>query len=432
MNDDFLRRARRPPSAAFERQLRERLRQQELNETSRRRPSWQALVISLLVGGSALAMATYLTKSRAPLPSSPSTADAPAHIGNAAQQEDSSTTARDNGRSSTGPSSSSTTQPSPTLSPTDLRTLAAKRPIRVVVSPDVATLAKDTSPGSRYAASASFEVDNADAALPTLCAEPPEDQPDIVVTSRRARKEDLQLCGKRYGGDVLEATLGHVAVVITRAKAGTPMQLSPRTLRLALLKTVPSPSNSSQLIDNPYTHWNQIDPELEDRRIEVLGPARDTPEFNVFAATVLAPGCENGPWLDEQTCQGVREDGIYSEARFDNTFVRQRLWSDPNVVAIVDYRFYAANGSDLLGSLLAGAAPTRETILDGSYAGSLTLRAYVNRLRYRNVPKVSSFVNEYLRLPAHLQRSVMIPPDANTDPWRPYHGGPKLTEVKLD
>ena len=64
MNDDFLRNMRRPPAPAFERQLRARLREQELNETSRRRPSWKFLAIAMLVGGSALATATYLTFSR--------------------------------------------------------------------------------------------------------------------------------------------------------------------------------------------------------------------------------------------------------------------------------------------------------------------------------------------------------------------------------
>jgi phosphate transport system substrate-binding protein len=227
---------------------------------------------------------------------------------------------------------------------------------------------------------------------------------------------------------VLEGTIGYVAIVATRAKSGMPMQLSTRTLRLAVLKRVPSPDNPAQLIDNPYTHWNQIDPSLEDRRIEVLGPALNSPEFVVFAATVLAPGCENNASLDEQTCHGVREDGVYMEVVFDANFVPQRLWSDPNAVAVMDYRFYAANRDDLLGSLFSGAAPTRESLADGSYVGSRALHVYVNRLRYR-ARKVGTFIDEYLAVPPHLHRKVMITPD-DTDSR--YDRRVKLTEVKLD
>jgi hypothetical protein len=60
MNDDFLRRAWRRPPAAFEKNLRERLRQQELASAPPRRTTW-LLIISVLVGGSALAAVTYLT-----------------------------------------------------------------------------------------------------------------------------------------------------------------------------------------------------------------------------------------------------------------------------------------------------------------------------------------------------------------------------------
>jgi hypothetical protein len=60
MNDDFLRRAWRPPSAEFTSQLRERLRQQELAQAPRRRPNWRLLAALLLIGGVAVA-AMYLT-----------------------------------------------------------------------------------------------------------------------------------------------------------------------------------------------------------------------------------------------------------------------------------------------------------------------------------------------------------------------------------
>lgn len=463
MNDDFLRRMRRAPSPAFEHQLRERLRQQDLDAASRRRPGWKLLAISLLVGGTALAAATYLamsrTPSQSPTPAAQTYSDSaspapPSDIHNAWRSNGSNVpletyapadtrtptqqgtpiigAAGTPGQRSSQPAlpSGGVTETSSYTSSPGLQPAAPPRPVRIVVSPDIAALAKDTSPGAKYTQGASFEVENADIALPTLCADEHAQRPDVVVTSRRVRKEELQACRKGYGNGALEGTIGHVAIVATRAKVGNPMQLSTRTLRLALLKQVPSPDNPARLIDNPYRHWNQIDPALEDRRIVVLGPARDAPEFLVLAATVLAPGCEDNASLDEHACQEVREDGVYLEVVFDANFVPQRLWSDPNAVALMDYRFYAANSADLLGSLLPGAAPTRESIADGSYIGSRTLHAYVNRQRYR-ARTVGPLVDEYLILPPYLHRQVMTTPD-DADSRRPYDRHLKLTEVKLD
>lgn len=303
------------------------------------------------------------------------------------------------------------------------------RPIRVVVTPDIEPLIKDAAPESANAPGVVFEVDSADKALPALCAREPEEQPDVVVTSRRAIKKEFELCRRHYT-DVLETTLGHVATVVSRAKSGMPMFVSTRSLRLALLKRVPSPDNASLLVDNPYTHWNQIDPSLEDTRIKVLGPARDSAEFLVFAATLLDPACDNFSNDDKQMCHTLREDGVYEEARFDGNFIRQRLWSDPNIVAVMSYRFYDLNRDDLLDSVLLGATPTREAVVDGNYAGTRSIHIYVNRMRYRNIPKVSSFVTDYLRR-ATLYTKGRIPPDGNFD-WRRYDSVPQLTEVNLD
>jgi len=466
MNDDFLKSLRRPPPAAFERQLRARLREQELNETSPRRPSWKLLAIAMLIGGSALATATYLTLSRTRLsspttqtraghtsqePSNPGNDDAvpvinqwrtdetdpetSSHASSApsAKSQNPMGTAREDNKSPAGsPQADGSTEATRYVSSTGPGGSASARPIRIVMTPDIERIARDTSPGSIHSRGLSFEVDSADAALPTLCAEEAGDQPDVIVTSRRARKDEFRLCKRpHYNGEVLETTLGHIATVVTRAKNGMPMQLSPRTIRLALMKRVPAPDNSAQLIDNPYTHWNQIDPELEDRRIEVLGPERNSFEFAVFAATLLSPACDDNGSLDRQLCQTVREDGIYTEARFDNNFIRQRLWSDPNLVAVMDYGFYETNSTDLLGSLLRGTAPTRESIMDGSYASARALHVYVNRERYKSSSRVSSAINEYLRVPIYLNGKALIRPDTE-ESRRYWYTAPKLTEVKLD
>jgi phosphate transport system substrate-binding protein len=463
MNDDFLRRARRPPPAAFAKQLRERLRQQDLAETWRNRPGWK-LLTAAFIAGSALATATYLTMSHtsllssSPTQSTPTHSDTPSDVRSAAirrnernitinpqigaqsalhapsQSEHSTSDAPDGSQSPAAVSSSGTTTASGTHSPTYPGVWTTATPsLRILVTPDLTGIIKPSL--TQLTTPAKLEAASADAALRALCTGEPEERPKIVITSRRIRPDETKFCNRRGEDGLSEATLGHVAVVVTRAKSGSPMQLSPDAVFRAIIKRFPAPGDPTRLVDNPYTHWNQIDPALEDRRIEVLGPARDSPEFTALLVALMEPACDKYSEIRalhdsdrsryEQICHSVREDGAYIPGRFDSNFIQQRLWSDPGIVAVIDYSFYARNSADLLGSLLQGVAPTRESILDGSYVAARTLHLYVSQYRK---PAVSVFVNDYLRwrLPWHPAR---LPPDLVIDDWgrsRPA----ELTEVK--
>lgn len=475
MNDDFLRNLRRPPSAGFERQLRERLREQEMQQTSRRRPNWKLPMIAMLVGGTALATATYLTMGRAPWRSSPVTritaeehtatlSQAPVAtrqnssqwwgFGDLSENPDVSTSpasdprteqtnatsvARAGDSSSAGATSTGAAQAGGAIA---LPGSEKSKPplVRITATPDIRPIVVESLERMNSIRSDQVEVavdiDDDYAALRALCIGA-AGHPEVVISSRRITKDELNACNAPSVGGLLQATLGHAAVVITRAQTGNPTQLSRDAVLRAVLKRIPSPENPSRLIDNPYTRWNQINSSLEDRRIEIVGPARDTPEFLVFAAALLEPACNQYPSIQalqhtdrpayEEFCFSLREDGVYSEIRLDSTFVRQRLWSDPNIIAIVDYPFYAANSADLLGSLLAGAPATRESILKGEYGATRTLHFYIPRWRYERISRVSLFVRDYLRVQGYGTRALTSPDD-NADGRRSNQPIP-LTEA---
>lgn len=305
--------------------------------------------------------------------------------------------------------------------------------IRVALTPELAALSEGITGIFSYRAAARTEITSADEAFRALCGAADELFPlDIAIVSQRFNRLHECKPGLR------EAKLGYMATVITGAKLGNKMQLSADTIARALLKKVPAPDDPDRLIDNPYTDWHQIDRSLERRRIEVLGPPRDSQYFLVFAATILEPACDRIRALqtgdraaDQQNCHTLRDDGVYKEATWDNTFVGQRLWADPNIVAVIDYSFYSANSADLLGSMLTGPAPTANTIMDGTYPAARTVYFYVNKLRYRNVRTVSSVVDDYLRRvdPAHYK--WMIPPQPGDERRRFFQPLP-LSEVNFE
>ncbi|MBM0106827.1 hypothetical protein JM946_19000 [Steroidobacter sp. S1-65] len=467
MNDDFLRRAWRRPPATFERQLRERLRQQELASPPRRRPTWTVLIASVLIGGSALATVTYLTvkhlssvsrtaevqatsETVAPLARSArnasgawySTGPAASATLSGERQQTSATSVRDAAGAAidardSDPSiadSSSTGAPSSTSIASSSAESVGDRSVRVALTPELAVLSDGITASIRYRAQARAEITSADDALKGLCADADElPRWDVALVSRRIHRDELNACKS----GLREAKLGHMAMVITGAKAGNKMRLSADTIALALLKRVPAPDDPDRLIDNPYTDWNQIDRSLERRRIEVSGPPRDSQHFLLFAATILEPACERIRALQtgdstayRENCHTLRDDGVYKEAAWDITFVGQRLWADPNIVAVIDYSFYSANSADLLGSMLNGPAPTPSTIMDGSYPGARTLYLYVSPIRIRNIREVSGFVDDYLRRRDYTHHRWIIP-SSLVEQLRPYEPLP-LSEIEFE
>lgn len=302
----------------------------------------------------------------------------------------------------------------------------------MALTPELAALSAGITATISYTASARTEIASAEQAFQALCAKADESTPlDIAIVSRRITRFELQECEP----GLREAKLGHIATVITGAKLGNKMPLSADIIARALLKKVPSPDDPRRLIDNPYTEWSQIDRSLDRRRIEVLGPPRDSQYFLVFVATILEPACDRigasrtgDGAADRQNCQTLRDDGVYKEATWDNTFVGQRLWADPDSVAVVDYSFYSANSADLLGSMLIGPAPSASTIRDGAYPGARTVYFY---LRDRNIRVVNNAVDDYLRRVDPAGYKWMIPSQAGSERRRFFEPLP-LSEIKLE
>ena len=312
-------------------------------------------------------------------------------------------------------------------------------PVRIVVDHEFAAIMDKTASPVRQLSN-DVDVASADTAFRTLCDEDSTRRPDVVLASRPIPEQEMLRCNGHRVGGLLATNVGHIAAVIAGADDDHPLRLSADILLRALLKRIPSPADPSSLVDNPYTRWAQIDASLPNRRIEVLGPKRDSPEFLIFAIAVLEPACDQYPSIRdlrdthrsayEEICHAVREDGAYVPEALDSNFVQQRLWSAPGAVAVVDYGFYARNSTDLFGSLLRGAPPTRESIVDGSYAGARAIHLYVTRARYERNGTVRYFVDSYLREQRFGYHSVLIPPDGVPDrrPSRPA----QLTDVRLE
>src|SRR5690606_18769755 len=95
------------------------------------------------------------------------------------------------------------------------------------------------------------------------------------------------------------------------------------------------------VVDNPYTRWNEIDPALPDSEITVFGPPPTSGTRDAFVELVMETGCAEFDAIEaleaerkEEVCQRMRTDGPFIEAGENDNLIVQRLQADENALGI--------------------------------------------------------------------------------------------------
>ena len=107
--------------------------------------------------------------------------------------------------------------------------------------------------------------------LKMFCAGVGVEHPDITNSSRRIKQSEFDSCQKNGVKEILEVKIGYDGIAIANSKKGAAMNLSLRDIFLALAKDVPDPKGGETLVANPYKTWKDVNPDLPDQAIEVLG-----------------------------------------------------------------------------------------------------------------------------------------------------------------
>jgi phosphate transport system substrate-binding protein len=107
-----------------------------------------------------------------------------------------------------------------------------------------------------------------------FCAGVGVDHPDIVNASRRIKDSEVKACEQNGVTDILEVKIGYDGITITNSKASPEYKLSLKDVYLALAKEIPDPKGGQSVLPNPHKTWKAVNPELPDKKIEVLGPPR--------------------------------------------------------------------------------------------------------------------------------------------------------------
>ncbi|HEX6994243.1 MAG TPA: PstS family phosphate ABC transporter substrate-binding protein [Gammaproteobacteria bacterium] len=227
--------------------------------------------------------------------------------------------------------------------------------------------------------------------------------PDIVNSSRRIKRSEIESCARNGVREVVEFVVGYDGIVLASSRDANPISLTLQQVYLALAKHVPDPSGAPRLVPNPYRRWSDLDPKLPGAEIEVLGPPPTSGTRDAFLELAMEGGCGTFELIrslgdDERlvACHTLREDGAYVEAGENDNLIVQKLNANPNALGIFGYSFLDQNGDRVRAVAIDGVEPTFETIADSRYPISRPLYFYVKKAHVGVIPGIEGYLREFM------------------------------------
>lgn len=233
-----------------------------------------------------------------------------------------------------------------------------------------------------------------------FCSGSGDDTPDAINASRKIKDAELEACAKNGVRDPIELKIGRDALTVANSKDGPRMDLKLEQIYLALAKQIPV---DGKLVDNPHQKWSDIDPNLPDERIEVLGPPPTSGTRDSFVELAMHPPCKAalkaaGIKLEgdaeKQACTTMREDGRFIEAGENDNLIVQKLVANPAALGIFGFSFLDNSGDKIQDVAINGVEASFEAAVDGSYPLSRGLYVYVKREHEQSTPDLMPFASE--------------------------------------
>ncbi|WP_417451691.1 substrate-binding domain-containing protein [Kordiimonas sp.] len=249
--------------------------------------------------------------------------------------------------------------------------------------------------------------------LKLFCSGIGTNHPDITNASRRIKQTEVDLCAQNGVTDIVEIKIGFDGIVLASDKSAPDMTLSLRDLYLALAAKVPAPGTdggAGNMIDNPNKTWADVNPNLPNRPIVVLGPPPTSGTRDAFNELAIEAGCETFSGMKAMKksdsnsykvlCRGIREDSAFVEAGENDNLIVQKLQANHEAVGVFGFSFLDQNADALKAFPVATEGgepnePTFEAISDGAYPISRSLYFYVKKAHVDVVPGIREYLSAF-------------------------------------
>jgi phosphate transport system substrate-binding protein len=226
---------------------------------------------------------------------------------------------------------------------------------------------------------------------------------DIANASRKMKKSEFEECAKSGVHDIVEIKIGYDGIVVAKAKATGSFNLSRKQLYLALAKEI---YIDGKFVPNPYKKWSDIDANLPNVEIDIMGPPPTSGTRDAFAELVLEKGAEEIPHLEElkksdkdafkKYSTQIREDGPWKDMGENDNLIVQALVRNPNAYGIFGFAFAEENLDRLSVATIDNKIANVDNISTGEYEASRSLYVYLKKQNVPMLKGLKEFVLEFL------------------------------------
>ena len=237
---------------------------------------------------------------------------------------------------------------------------------------------------------------------------------DIGNASSRMKVKELDYCTANEV-TVTEIKVGYDGIVVAHSIQGTPLNITKEELGMALTAEIPAcykgsgrNFNCDEWIPNPFIKWSDINPNLPNIDIRVMGPPTTSGTRASYAEMVNQKGyCGKDPIAKKASaargdkkgkkCRAMRTDGAYVEAGEQDNLIVQKLQEDKDAYGIFGFSYLDQNTDKLAGAVISGTTPTFENIAEGNYAISRALYFYVKHSHVEVIPGINEYMQEWTK-----------------------------------
>jgi phosphate transport system substrate-binding protein len=218
------------------------------------------------------------------------------------------------------------------------------------------------------------------------------DTPDISNASRRMKVSEYERCQKNGVEKIHEVLIGYDGISLCEHEGNPQLNLTREEILLAVAAKVPQ---DGKLVENPYTHWDEINPDLPHRKITIYGPPTTSGTRDAFEELVME-AASDGIEAYGGEYSTIRDDGAYVPAGENDNLIVQRLTKDREALGIFGYSFLDNNRDKIRAVHIDGVAPKADSISSGEYPVARSLYFYVKLAHLDQIPGIQEYVDLFL------------------------------------
>lgn len=223
--------------------------------------------------------------------------------------------------------------------------------------------------------------------------------PDITNASRAIKEKEKATCAEN-GVTPIEYLIGFDGITISNSKNGIKYSLTKEEIYKAVAEQVWNPDTKT-FAENKFTHWNQINPDLPNTKIDIMIPPTTSGTRDAFVELIMHDVCRKVYGMDKKkakaACTNVRSKGTYVVQMTENdNLIIEKLVDDVDRLGVFGFSFLDQNPDKVQAATIDGVYPTSDTIADGSYKVSRPLFFYVKKEHIGVIPGIEEYVKLFM------------------------------------